>query len=150
MRVSDVMHKEVVTCTDRAMLSDAAKLMWDHDIGFLPVVGAQSGALAGVLTDRDATIAAWSRDARLSQLEVGSAMSTGVISCKPDDHVSEAEQLMRKFQVHRLPVLTADGRLAGVISLNDLALRAARESNWWLQEDVAGTLSAIARPHSRQ
>ncbi|HET9683824.1 MAG TPA: CBS domain-containing protein, partial [Gemmatimonadaceae bacterium] len=107
MRVSDVMHKEVVTCTDRAMLSDAAKLMWDHDIGFLPVVGAQSGALAGVLTDRDATIAAWSRDARLSQLEVGSAMSTGVISCKPDDHVSEAEQLMRKFQVHRLPVLTA-------------------------------------------
>lgn len=146
MRVSDVMHKEVITCTDRAMLGDAAKLMWDHDIGFLPVVAAQGGALVGVLTDRDAAIAAWSRDARLSQIEAGSAMSTGVISCGPDNDVFEAEQLMRKFQVHRLPVLTAEGTLAGVISLNDLARRAARESNWWLQEDVAGTLSAIGRP----
>ena len=147
MLVSDVMHKDLVTCTDGAMLSDAAKLMWDHDIGFIHVLGNQDGmGLVGVVTDRDLMIGAWSRDERLSRIEVRRAMSTGIVACRPENDVCEAEQLMRRFQVHRLPVVTKQGTLVGVISLNDLARRATKESNWWLQENVAGTLSAIVEP----
>ncbi len=149
MRVADMMNRAVVTCSDRATLAEAARLMWDCDIGFLPVVSAQ-GALVGVITDRDALMAAWFRDERPSQIEVGSVMSTGIITCKPEEDLFAAEQLMRKFQVHRLPVVKADGALTGVLSLNDLARRGARDSDAWLEENVGSTLGAIAEPRKPQ
>jgi CBS domain-containing protein len=147
MRVQDVMKKEVFSCPDTAMLADAAKVMWERDVGFVPIVSG-SGILVGVLTDRDAVMAAWFRDEPLTRIEVRGVMSTGIVTCRPDAQVYEAERLMRRHQVHRLPVTTAEGRLAGVVSLNDLAIRATRESDSWLQEEVAETLSAISAPRS--
>ena len=145
MRVMDVMKREVFSCPDTALLSDAARVMWEHDIGFVPIVSA-TGLLIGVVTDRDAVMAAWFRDEPLSHIEARDVMSTGIVTCRPEADVFEAERLMRKHQVHRLPVTTPEGLLAGVISLNDLARRATHESDAWLQEEVAETLSAVSAP----
>jgi CBS domain-containing protein len=144
MKVNEVMVAEVISCGQGAQLGEAAKLMWEHDLGFLPVLG-DDGALLGVITDRDGFIAAYFQGKPLWDIPVTSAMSTQVASVRPDAEVDEAEQIMSEHQVHRLPVI-ADGRLVGVVSINDLARRAAGEANELLEEEVALTLGAICHP----
>jgi CBS domain-containing protein len=146
MKVREVMVSPVVTCTDRAVLADAVKLMWEHDIGFVPVVSPETGALAGVITDRDACIAAWFQGKSLQEIPVRTAMSTRVSSCRPDADVDEAEVIMSEIQVHRLPVVSEAGKLVGVVSINDLARRAAGDADEELEGEVALTLGAISQP----
>jgi CBS domain-containing protein len=146
MKVREVMVPEVISCSERTPLAEAVKLMWEHDIGFLPVLSAQSGALLGVITDRDACIAAYFQGKPLWDIPVGSAMSTRVATCAAEAEVDEAEQIMSEYQVHRLPVTDAAGKLVGVISLNDLAHRAVRDADAELEEEVALTLGTISQP----
>lgn len=146
MKVRDVMVPKVISCTDRASLGDAVKLMWEHDIGFVPVLSAENGALAGVITDRDACMAAWFQGKPLWDIPVKSAMSTRIFTCRDDAEVDQAELTMSEYQVHRLPVLDADGKVAGVVSLNDLAQRAVKDGDAELEEEVALTLGAISHP----
>ncbi len=145
MKVSDLMIRDVFTCSDRSMLGDAVKLMWEHDIGFVPVISAETGALVGIITDRDACIAAYFQGKPLFEIPTQSAMSTRIISVRPDVEVDEAEEQMSEAQVHRLPVIDASGKLVGVISLNDLARRAAGTADEEFEGEVALTLGAICQ-----
>ena len=146
MKVSDLMVSPVITCKDTDTLGEAARLMWEHDIGFVPIVGAETGALAGVITDRDGFIAAYFQGKPLWEIPVRNAMSTRIASCPPDARVEDAERLMREFQVHRLPVTGEDGKLVGVISINDFARQALTDADQDLEEKVAATLGAISQP----
>jgi CBS domain-containing protein len=148
MKVREVMARDVVTSSDKAVLADAVKLMWEHDIGFLPVVAAETGALVGVITDRDACISAWFQGKPLWDIPVAAAMSPRVATCREDAEVDEAEQIMSEFQVHRLPVTDAGGKLVGVVSLNDLAHRAVKDADEVLEEEVALTLGTISQPRT--
>jgi len=146
MKVSELMVKDVVTCGDTAVLGDIARLMWEHDIGFLPVISSENGAFAGVITDRDGFLTAHFQGKELWQIPVRSAMSTQIATCPPDADVEEAQQVMREFQVHRLPVVTKEGKLVGVVTVNDVARKAAHDENDELEEQVAVTLGAISEP----
>jgi CBS domain-containing protein len=143
MKVSELMTPEVFTCTDRCMLAEAVKLMWEHDIGFVPVISSETGALVGVVTDRDACICAFFQGKPLWEIPVATAVSSRTATCRPDAEVDEAEEIMSEFQVHRLPVVDAAGKLVGVISINDLARRAAGDADQEFEEEVALTLGAI-------
>ena len=123
MKVSELMTPEVFTCNDRAMLAEAVKLMWEHDIGFVPVLSAANGAPVGVITDRDACMAAWFQGKPLWDIPVRSAMSTRVFSCRDVSEVDEAELLMSEYQVHRLPVLDGEGKLCGIVTETDFAAK---------------------------
>ena len=147
MKVSELMVKEVVTCSDTALLGEAAKLMWEHDIGFIPVISSD-GALAGVITDRDGFLAAYFQGKPLWHIPLRGAMSTRIATCPPEADVEDAERLMREFQVHRLPVVTKEGKLVGVVSLNDFARKAAHDENEELEEEVGVTLGAICQPRT--
>ena len=147
MRIREVMVSQVITCKDTALLGDAAKLMWEHDIGFIPVVSENDGAVVGVITDRDGFLTAYFQGKPLWDIPVKTAMSTRIASCRPDAELDEAEQIMSEFQVHRLPVIE-DGKLVGVISIKDLARRAAGDANELLEEEVALTLGAICQPRA--
>jgi CBS-domain-containing membrane protein len=59
-------------------------------------------------------------------MPVESVMARPVVVCAPDELVSEAEARMAQAQVRRLPVVTALGRLVGILSLNDIAVEAER------------------------
>jgi CBS domain-containing protein len=150
MRVSEVMVKDVINCVDTALLGEIAKLMWEHDIGFIPVISSENGAFAGVITDRDGFLAAYFQGKEIWHIPVRSAMSTEIATCPPEADVEEAEQLMREFQVHRLPVVTKQGKLVGVVTLNDFARKAVHDDddNDELKEQVAVTLGAIAQPRT--
>jgi len=150
MKVGELMVKDVITCGDTARLGEIAKLMWEHDIGFIPVISSENGAFAGVITDRDGFLTAYFQGKELWNIPVRSAMATQIATCPPEADVEEAQQVMREFQVHRLPVVTKEGKLVGVVTLNDFTRKAAHDDNEELKEQVAVTLGAISEPRTSE
>lgn len=146
MNVSDLMTTHAATCRPDAPLRLAAQIMWDHDCGCVPVVD-DSNRVLGMITDRDVCMAALTQGKSLSEMAVESAMSRAVYGCAPDDDVEKAAGLMRLRQVRRVPVLDADRRLIGVISLSDFARAlSANASNGVTTPTVARTLFDISQP----
>jgi CBS domain-containing protein len=122
MNVEKIMTRGVKTCGPEDTLWTAAQIMWEKDCGCVPVV--KDGKVVGMITDRDICMAAWTQDARLSELSVSRVCSQEPLSCGPGDPVAKAEELMRTRQVRRLPVVD-ENRLVGIVSLNDIARSAA-------------------------
>lgn len=145
-RVRDAMTRDVVTCGAHDTLSRAAQLMWDNDCGAVPVVEGD-GRLIGMLTDRDICMAAYTRGLSLSEISVGSVMSTALHSCAPGDSLRSLMDAMAKHRVRRVPVVD-DGKLVGIVSLADVARLAqapsevSKEARIW----VPGVLAGISEP----
>ena len=152
MRVEQLMTRDVKVCRAEDTLSRAAQLMWEHDCGCVPVIGANGdGRLVGIITDRDIAMAAYTQGWPLSAIPVSTAMEKEVIACHTDDVINRAEALMRERKVRRLPVLDPDERLVGILSLNDIVLEAQREAGSERgpevnAEELTETLAAVCRP----
>lgn len=148
MRVEETMTREVKVCSPTDSLNHAAQLMWENDFGSIPVVEGDS-KIVGMLTDRDICMAAYTQGASLHGAQVSTAMSREVFSCQSGDDVTAAQREMRTHRVRRLPVLGADGKLVGIISLNDIARAAQRDGA--AKTEVADTLAAACtRPLEKQ
>jgi len=126
MKIKDLMTTDVKRCAEYSSLNTAAQMMWDHDIGCVPVVDKEEHVI-GMLTDRDISMSAYIQGVSLTGALATSAMSKEVFSCRPEDDVATAEKVMRDKQIHRLPVVDVQGRLVGLISLNDIVREAAKE-----------------------
>jgi len=115
--------KTVSSDTDLAVV---ARLMWEGDCGAVPVV-TEDRKVIGMITDRDICIAAATRSKPPAEIRAGEVISTnhGVHAVKPDDDVRVALRTMRKHKVRRLPVVDREQRLAGIVSINDLAINAS-------------------------
>lgn len=124
MRAEQLMTREVRTCSPDATLEDAARLLWEADLGCLVVVDAEHHPV-GMITDRDIAMAAYTQGLPLRSLSVGATMSQHVQCCPRSALLSEIEHLMQEQQVRRLPVLGTDGKLVGIVTLGDLAQNAA-------------------------
>lgn len=153
MKVRDLMVTEVKCCAAYNTLNTAAQMMWDNDIGCIPVVD-KDGHVIGMLTDRDICMSAFFQGIPLTGALVTSAMSKEVFSCAPDDEIAAAEKPMRKKQVRRLPVIDAQGRLAGIISLNDIAREGVREvelnkAREVTDAEIAQVLATVCAPRHR-
>ena len=95
------MKSPVVTCSFDSDLNCAAELMWDHDCGVVPVVDAD-GRLAGIVTDRDVCMAAYTQGGSLRSIPVDSAMAKHVLVCHLNDSVTVAE--LAQLGVRRISV----------------------------------------------
>lgn len=113
--IGEVMSREVWSCAQGASLNDAVRLMWEHDIGAVPVVD-EHNKVVGILTDRDIAIAAFFQGRPLSEIPVERAMSADVRTAKPHDLASQAADAMARHQVRRLPVVADDGAVVGILS----------------------------------
>lgn len=138
MRVSEAMTPEVVTVSPQALLVDAARLMRDSDIGPLPV--CEKGRVLGMLTDRDITVRAVASGKDPQSTRVGDVMTPEVVSCLESEDVRRAAEIMQSAQLRRLLVVSSDGRLAGIVSLGDLALQSGDE------ELTGETLERVSEP----
>lgn len=151
MIISEIMTSNVIACGPDDSLDKAAMSMWDFDCGAIPVTNEDEQVI-GMLTDRDICMAGFTQAKRLDEISVEEAMSWEVYSCLPDDSISEAEDIMRTRQIRRLPVIDLQGRLQGIVSLNDLAREAAREQSRRTRDtspaDVGRTLAAICQPRT--
>lgn len=119
MRVSEVMTRNVIAIPVDATVVEAAELMKTHDIGFLPVVA--SDVLAGVLTDRDMVIRGMCERAHPYLTPIRSIMSTELIWCDADDVLTDAADILAENHVRPLIVVDSSKRLAGLLSIDDLA-----------------------------
>jgi CBS domain-containing protein len=123
MKVRDIMTRDVVSCPKETDIGAAARLMRQGRFGTLPVIDAH-GRLAGIITDRDIAMAAATRQRNASHIAVHEAMSPKVRTCFAEDDPGTALKQMEEARVRRLPVLDSDGRLTGIVSLDDLVQRA--------------------------
>jgi CBS domain-containing protein len=153
VKVNELMTPNVRICRPEDQLDTAAQIMWDNNCGCVPVVD-ENLKLVGVITDRDICMAAYLQGKELSGLTVSSAMSHRPVSCRPGDEVAAAEKLLRDNQVRRLPVTDPEGKVIGVLSIDDLALEAARRRAAGrppelTDSEIAHTFAAVSQPRTR-
>lgn len=117
--VADVMTPAPHTCRRTDSLVAAAKILWEHDCGVVPVVD-DGGRVVGMITDRDCLMAAFTRGRKLEDLSVQSAMAHMVFSVRASDPVETALRRMTEHAVRRLPVVDDHARIAGIVSFADL------------------------------
>ena len=148
MNVKEVMTTDVQTCRPETNLAEVARTMWDADCGVVPILDGER-SLVGVITDRDICIAAATRSTSPADIRTQEVMSGTVFTCRQDDDVRDALQIMRDRRVRRLPVLGDREELVGIVSLNDLVAAAAcRRAADVPGEEFLETLKAICA-HSR-
>jgi len=119
MRCDEVMTTRVETIDELDAVLVAADAMRRANVGFLPVL-SKDGYLVGVLTDRDIAVRLVAEDLPTGTA-VRSIMTRYVVVCRESDDIHHAEQLMGEKGVSRIVCLDARGRLAGVLSLSDVA-----------------------------
>jgi CBS domain-containing protein len=100
-------------------IRDAARLMAEMDAGIMPV--REGDRLVGMITDRDIAVRAVAQG-RGPDTAVREVMTDEVKYCYEDDDTDDVARNMADIQVRRLPVLTRDKRLVGIISLGDMAV----------------------------
>lgn len=152
MRVKELMSQPVRSCSVTDTADRAAYIMWEADCGTVPIVD-DSGRLTGVVTDRDLCMAALFNGTPLSQISVADIMSADVCTCRPEDDLAEAEQLMSVRQVHRLPVIGDAGEPIGILSVSDVVQQVKPAPRFQkagsATEECLRTLAAISEPRGK-
>lgn len=136
MKVSELMTPQPQTIGPNESIRHAAELMDQLDIGVLPV--CEGDRLIGVVTDRDITVRATAVGRPADSTSISDVMTDDVRWVSQDDDTADAEELMAAAQIRRVPVVDADKRLVGMLSLGDLAV--AREPG------TEATLELISQP----
>ena len=135
--VTDVMTRNVRTMAPGDTVADAAKAMQELNVGVIPV--CEGAKLLGMVTDRDIVLRAVAKglggDTKLSAV-----MSADVHTARETDDLDTVLADMASRQIRRLPVLDASQRLAGIISIGDIAVKGQDE------EDVGQSLADISSP----
>lgn len=134
-RCREIMTSEVVAASPDMSIREAAAIMRDSDVGALPVV--ENGRLTGIVTDRDIVVRAVA-GSKSGDTPIREVASRELYTVGPDDFVFEAARLMGDKQVRRIPVVEADGSLAGIIAMADVALQMEDE------REIAETLEEIS------
>ncbi|KVU45151.1 hypothetical protein WK68_06460 [Burkholderia ubonensis] len=138
-RVNEIMSKDVVRVAPTDTIRHAAQLMARYDIGALPV--CDHNRLVGMLTDRDLAVRAVSAG-KPPETRVREVASGPIEWCFDDDSLDDIQRYMADAQLHRIPVVDHDRRLVGMLSLGDIATRAADAS----RDELVNTLERVSQP----
>lgn len=142
MKVKEIMTRNVIGVGPEESVEVAARTLERYNIGALPVCSA-NGKICGMVTDRDLVIRCLASGMQPSQTKVRQVMTGQVTSVDANMDVSVAAHLMGRQQIRRLPV-TENGRLCGMVSLGDMAVRDDTAM------DAADALGDIARNISKR
>ncbi|HKA36084.1 MAG TPA: CBS domain-containing protein [Thermoanaerobaculia bacterium] len=119
MNVQTVMTRNVKFAGINATLADAARVMAENNVGAVPIVDPEKRVL-GMITDRDICLAMAHATRLPAQIAVDKIMTRRVFSCSPEDDLESALLTMQFRKVRRLPVVDAQGRLQGILSMDDV------------------------------
>jgi CBS domain-containing protein len=117
-RVREAMTPYPRAVEPATLLSEAAQLMKQEDVGSLPVV--ENGRLIGMLTDRDIVTRAVAESVDVGACRVGDVASRELVTVEPEQGLDEALRLMAQHKVRRLPVVEGE-RLVGILGQADVA-----------------------------
>ena len=119
MKLKEIMTQDVEVIHPDDSLQTAAQKMRERDIGFLPV--CDGDRLIGAVTDRDIVVRVIAEGRDPMTMMGRNLVTAPVIYCFEDQDVDEAARIMQENQIRRLAILNRDKRLAGVVSLGDVA-----------------------------
>lgn len=124
-KAKEIMTKEVKYIEPNTKVKEAARLMNEMDIGFLPV--GENDRIIGIVTDRDITIRSVAKGHNPEQVTVREIMTPKCLYCLAEAEIEEVAENMGKNQIRRLPVLNEEKRLVGIVSLGDLVCKGSKE-----------------------
>jgi signal-transduction protein with cAMP-binding, CBS, and nucleotidyltransferase domain len=127
MELYEFIHAPAVTCSPDTTLAETARLMEQHNVGSVIVVGSD-GAVMGMITDRDLAMRGMARQ-REPQTPVAEIMTANVSSIREDADVFDAAREMATSGCRRLPVVGVDGTLKGIVALDDLMVLFTRQAD---------------------
>ncbi len=130
--------KPVVTASAQMTVDQAARAMRAKNVGALVVVNA--GRPVGMLTDRDIVVEVVARGMDPEEVRVGDVMVKKPVTIRQDLGIFDAARVFAKTGVRRLPVVTGNGALVGVITMDDVLMLLGNEMG-----HMAGALSAGLR-----
>lgn len=138
MDIREIMNADVKLVTPSTTLKDAAAQMAQRGIGFLPI---GEDKLAGSITDRDIVLRGVGQGLDVGVTTVADIMTDDVLYCFDDTDVEAVALNMGEKQVRRMPVVDADKRLVGIISIGDMVPH--------LQADTCKNVFAGITAHSK-
>ena len=121
MQLREIMTRDVEVIRPETSVNQAVQKMRSLDVCALPVCEGQR--LVGIVTDRNITIRAVAYGHDPNTTPVRHYMNSDLICCFEDQDIKEAEELMRQRRVRRLPILTREKQIAGIVALDDLTSR---------------------------
>lgn len=136
MTVVSVMTPNPACCTATTPLREVARMMLDNDCGQIPVVD-ESQRPVGVVTDRDIVIRVVAEGRNSNEAAAADAMSMPVRTVTTETSLADCVCLMEADQIRRVPVVDANGRLAGIVSIADLALAGKQEATAEVVKEVS-------------
>jgi len=143
MTVGDICTRPAVTAHPDETVAAAARRMRDRHVGDLVVAADALARPVGILTDRDIVVSAVAQSPdKLNVLRVGDIMSRDLLTVRTSEALEEALKKMRVRGVRRLPVLSADSRLEGVLALDDILVT--------MSEDMRGLVALVAREQQHE
>jgi CBS domain-containing protein len=134
MRVSDVMTRDVQVARPSDTVADVARRMSEIDSGVMPIV--EDDRIVGVITDRDIVIRVVG-EGRDNEIPVSEVMTSPVETCVDTERLKAATKKMAELQMRRLVIVDASGRLAGILSLGDVAREESARSVGHTLEEIS-------------
>ena len=124
MKCKEIMTKDPVCCLPDEGVQKAAKLMRDENVGVIPIIEDEdTKTLLGIVTDRDLAIRVVAEGRDVGGTRIKDVMTTGAVSCRPDDDLQKALDAMEENQVRRIPVVDHNQKIVGIIAQADVATR---------------------------
>lgn len=141
MEIREILRRkghEVVTTSGAESVIDAVRLLVEHNIGGVVVVDGER--VTGILTERDILRLTARVPGELETLSVESAMTTDVITVRPDDKLDRVMDIMTQHRIRHVPVIEG-GKLGGIVTIGDVVnacRRIAEEENVHMREYIQG------------
>jgi len=122
MPVGELCNREVVFATRSTSIVEAAQLMRRYHVGDLVVVDEVNGKRVpvGIVTDRDIVIEIIAKSQPFQDCIIDKIMSSQLVSVLETEGVIETIKLMRTHGIRRIPVVSNDGSLVGILSADDV------------------------------
>ncbi len=135
MALSKLMTKEITSLPESASVLDAAKFMADMNVGTVMV---EDGAKPlGILTDRDIITKVLAQGRDPAQVKLRDVMAKPVTTISEELDILDATRQMSQSKVRRCAVVNAEGKLTGVIALDDILMCIGEE-----MQNIASILKA--------
>jgi CBS domain-containing protein len=143
--IGELCARDVVTAISDMPVVTAAKVMRQQHVGCIVVIERVNGGLGlpvGIVTDRDIVLGVIATDLDPRTITVGDIMANELVTARATTEVLEAMQIMRFNGVRRLPVVTEEGRLMGLVAFDDLLER--------VTEELSELTKVLAREQARE
>ena len=126
--LAQLCQRDILSVSAEASVRKAAEMMRTHHVGALALTDPEDPTrVVGLVTDRDLVIHGLAKDHSTQETHIGAFSSVHLVRVPGTATVHEAVQAMNQHGVRRIFVTEPNGRLMGLLSLDDVLAQLAQE-----------------------